>query len=90
MAVTVLVPTVLLARARGRRTLESTGATLDDLLNELAKEYADLVAVIRKNGALSRFVNVYVNGEDVRQCGGLGTALSNGDELSILAAVAGG
>ncbi|HUN36801.1 MAG TPA: ubiquitin-like small modifier protein 1 [Trebonia sp.] len=90
MAVTVLVPTVLQQRARGRKSLTSGGSTLDELLDQLARDYADLVAVIRKDGALCRFVNVYRNGEDVRQQEGLRTVLSDGDEIQILPAVAGG
>jgi molybdopterin synthase sulfur carrier subunit len=70
--------------------LASGGSTLDELLDDLALDYADFVGVIRKNGALCRFVNVYRNGEDVKLGDGLGTVLSDGDEIQILPAVAGG
>jgi molybdopterin synthase sulfur carrier subunit len=90
MAVTVLVPTVLRQRARGHKRLASRGVTLDELLDDLARDYADFVAVIRKDGALCRFVNVYRNGEDVRHQGGLRTALADGDEIQVMPAIAGG
>lgn len=90
MAVTIMVPTVLLSYTRGRRTLECAGATVDELLNELAKDHAGLVATIRSNGTLCRFMNIYLNGKDVRYRDGLSTPLTHGDELRVLPAVAGG
>jgi molybdopterin synthase sulfur carrier subunit len=90
MAVTVLVPTALQERTRGQGSLTSAGATLDELLDHLARDYGDLVAVIRKDGVLRRFVNVYRNGEDVRRQHGLRTPLADGDEIQILPAMAGG
>jgi sulfur-carrier protein len=90
MAVTVLVPAALQQRAGGRKKLMSGGSTLDEILDDLARDYADLVSVIRRDGALCRFVNVYHNGEDIRSRDGLKTALSDGDEIQILPAIAGG
>jgi molybdopterin converting factor small subunit len=90
MAVTVLIPAALRSRAHGHTTLASEGSTLDEVLNELARDYAELVAVIRKEGALCGFVNVYHNDTNVRYGKGLGTVLADGDVIRVLPAVAGG
>jgi molybdopterin synthase sulfur carrier subunit len=86
----VRVPGVLLSRTRGQRVVESSGDTLDALFNRLSLEYSGLVDMVRRDGVLTRFVNVYVNGDDVRHLAGLETALAHGDEVMIMPAVAGG
>jgi molybdopterin synthase sulfur carrier subunit len=88
--VTLRVPTVLLGRTGGRRILEGSGRTLDLLLDDLSAENATLVDFIRPNGALTRFINIYVNGHEVRELIGLQTVLTPGDEVLVIPAVAGG
>ncbi len=71
--------------------MEAEGETLRDLLGNLEQRYPGITAnVVTEDGALQRFVNVYVNNEDVRYLGSLETAVGESDTVSILPAVAGG
>lgn len=91
MAVTVRIPTVLRKHTGGEKAVEGEGATIKELLADLATRHQGLTdAVTADDGQLAKFVNVYLNDEDVRFLDGADTALSDGDELSILPAVAGG
>lgn len=90
MSVTVSVPTILRPVTKGEKSVAATGTTLAELITDLDSRYAGLGDRLVKDGALHRFVNVYVNDEDVRFTGGLQTALSDGDQVTILPAVAGG
>ncbi len=91
MAVTVRIPTVLRKHTGGEKAVEGEGATIKELLADLATRHGGLTdAVTADDGQLARFVNVYLNDEDVRFLDGADTALKDGDELSILPAVAGG
>jgi len=75
----------------GTVQLEPAGCTLADVLDALADAHPALVRRIRdEQGAVRRYVNVYVNGDDVRTSGGLATPVTAGDELLVLASVAGG
>ena len=74
----------------GEDELEVDGATVGEALDAVFDAYADLRERITEDGTLRRFVNVYVSGEDIRFQDGLDTALSDGDEVTILPAVAGG
>ena len=90
MAVTVKIPTQLRATTGGQADLSADGATVGEVLEAVFAEHSDLRDRITENGELRRFVNVYVGGEDIRFGDGLGTSVSDGAEVTILPAVAGG
>jgi molybdopterin synthase sulfur carrier subunit len=91
MAVTVKLPTILRKHAGGEAKVGADGATLRDVLDDLEAKYPGITKnVIADDGGLHRFINVYVNDEDVRYLGSLETELKDGDTISILPAVAGG
>ena len=93
MAVQVVLPGVLADLAGGSRHLEVDpgGGTLADLLDTLAAVHPALARRIRdESGALRRFVNVYVDGDDVRFAGGLCTPVPDGAVVQVLPSVAGG
>ena len=91
MAVRVKVPTLFRRHTRGEAVVEGDGSTLREVLKDLDTRYPGLApSVITGEGDLHRFVNVYVNDEDVRFLGALETDVKEGDVVSILPAVAGG
>ena len=91
MAIEVRIPTILRSYTGGLKAVEGSGDTLADLLTDLDTRYPGLRArLITGEGALHRFVNIYVNDEDVRFQGALDAKLSDGDTVTILPAVAGG
>ena len=92
MAVTVKIPTQLRAAAGGAAEAEVEGAdTVAEVLDGLFDRYGELRERISdEDGGLRRFVNVYVGGEDIRFLEGLDTPVSDGGEITILPAVAGG
>jgi molybdopterin synthase sulfur carrier subunit len=93
VSVQVLLPGVLAALAGDEKhvTVEPAGDTLADLLDALAAEHPMLARRIRdETGQVRRFVNVYVDGDDVRFEGGLETKVRDGAEVQVLPSVAGG
>ena len=90
MAIEVQIPTILRTYTDGEKTVGAEGATLSDLLADLDVKYPGLRDRVVDDAGLRRFVNVYLNDEDVRFLDGLQTALSDGDSVTILPAVAGG
>jgi molybdopterin synthase sulfur carrier subunit len=89
--VQVNLPTVLRAHAGGAKTVSVEGSTVGEVLVALAGEYPGLSGqVIDEQGSLHKFVNVYVNDDDVRYLSALATPVKDTDEISILPAVAGG
>jgi MoaD family protein len=90
MAVTVKIPTQLRAATDGQSELEVAGTTVGEVLDAVFEAHGTLRERITQDGDLRRFVNVYVSGEDIRFQQGLETAISEGDEVTILPAVAGG
>jgi molybdopterin synthase sulfur carrier subunit len=90
MAVTVKIPTQLRAATGGSPELEAEGDTVGAVLEAIFSEHGDLRERITQQGELRRFVNVYVGGEDIRFGDGMETAVSDGAEITILPAVAGG
>ena len=87
----VKLPTILRPHAGGERDVDASGTTLREILGDLENRYPGITAmVLTDDGALHRFVNVYVNDEDVRYLGSLETEVAEGDTVSILPAVAGG
>jgi MoaD family protein len=91
MAVTVKLPTQLRDAAGGAVSAQVEGGTVGEALEALYSEHGELRERISdEGGGLRRFVNVYLKGEDIRFLDGLETAVSDGDEVTILPAVAGG
>ncbi len=91
MAVTVRLPAVLRPHANGQSTVDVEAATVLEVMDNLIQQYPGLKTnLLNDDGSLHRFVNVYVNDEDVRYLEQLATPVAAGDELSILPAVAGG
>lgn len=91
MPVVVRIPTVLRPAADGQRAVEVDGHTVGDVLGRLAEAHPGVrEQVFTGDGALHRFLNVYVNDDDVRYTGGLATVVRPGDEVTLLPAVAGG
>ena len=91
MAIEVRIPTILRSHTGGAKSVEGAGDTLADLLADLDSRYAGLRGrLITDQGTLHRFVNVYINDEDVRFLGALDAKLNDGDSVTILPAVAGG
>ena len=91
MSVEVRLPTVLRPAAGGSTTVTASGTTIGEVLRDLVGRYPGMAGqVLTEDGSLHRFVNVYVNDDDVRYLQQLDTAVSDGDEVSILPAVAGG
>lgn len=90
MAIEVRIPTILRTYTDGQKAVEGSGATLDELFTDLDARHAGLRDRVVDNGELRRFVNVYLNDEDVRFLDGISTKLTDGDNVTILPAVAGG
>ena len=91
MAIEVKIPTILRTYTGGAKSVEASGGTLAELIDDLDTANPGLKGrLITDNGDLHRFVNVYVNDEDVRFTGSLQTSLKDGDAVTILPAVAGG
>ena len=90
MAIEVRIPTILRTYTGGAKSVEGTGATLADLLSDLDARHSGLRDRLIEGAALRRFVNVYLNDEDVRFLGGLETPVKDGDTVTVLPAVAGG
>jgi len=91
MPVEVRLPTVLRSHAGGQSVVRVDGSTIGDVLRTLVAEYPGMAGqVLTEDGTLHRFVNVYVNDDDVRYLDKLDTKVSDGDSVSILPAVAGG
>jgi molybdopterin synthase sulfur carrier subunit len=91
MAIEARIPTILRNYTGGEKSVEGSGQTLGELFVDLDSRHEGLRArLVSDDGSLQRFVNVYLNDEDVRFLGGAETPLSDGDVITILPAVAGG
>jgi sulfur-carrier protein len=88
---TVRIPPVLRPSVGGARQVEASGQTLDDVLADLFSRYPSLQEqILAPEGGLSRFVNAFVNDQDVRYLNGLQTPVGGGDTVVLLPAMAGG
>lgn len=88
---TVRIPKVLQAHTGGQAEVEASGANVGEVLRALTAEHPGTAAqLFGEDGDLNRYVNVYLNDEDVRVLDGLGTAVKDGDTVVILPAMAGG
>ncbi len=90
MAIEVRIPTILRTYTDGERAVQSEGATVAELVENLEAAHTGIKERLVEDGSVRRFVNVYVNDEDIRFTGGLETAVTDGDTVVILPAVAGG
>ena len=90
MAIEVRIPTILRTYTDGAKSVTGSGDTLASLIDDLEANHPGIKDRLIDGSDLRRFVNVYVNDEDVRFTGGLGTSLSDGDQVTVLPAVAGG
>ncbi|TQN30817.1 molybdopterin synthase subunit MoaD [Haloactinospora alba] len=90
MATEVRIPTILRNLTDGAKAVEGEGATLGELITDLDKRHPGIAERLVEEGKLRRFINVYLNDEDVRFIDGLESAVSDGDTVTILPAVAGG
>ena len=91
MSVEVKIPTVLRKHTNGEATVDATGGTIRELIEDIASKYPEFrEKVVTDTGDLHRFINVYANDEDVRYLKGMDTAVADGDTVAILPAVAGG
>jgi molybdopterin converting factor small subunit len=90
MPVEVRIPTILRSYTGGEKAVGANGGSLSALIDDLEANHPGLKERLIENGDLRRFVNVYVNDEDVRFLGGLDAPVSEGDQVVVLPAVAGG
>jgi molybdopterin synthase sulfur carrier subunit len=90
MAVKVRIPTPLQRLTQGKEEVEGTVGTIMSLVNDLDQKYPGLAERVAENGKIRRFVNIYVNDEDIRFLHAEETPVKDGDEVSIVPAIAGG
>ncbi|KAF4406980.1 MULTISPECIES: MoaD/ThiS family protein [Streptomyces] len=90
MSIQVRIPTILRTYTDGQKAVEGTGGTIEELITDLEARHTGISERLVDGGELRRFVNVYLNDEDVRFIDGIKTKLSDGDTVTILPAVAGG
>ena len=90
MSIEVRIPTILRPFTKDQKSVTASGATLQEVVEDLERNYPGIGPRLLENGGLRRFINVYINDEDVRYIGGLNSPIKVGDSVTILPAVAGG
>ena len=90
MSVLVRIPTPLRTVTKGAAEVQAAGATVGDVIDDLERQFPGMRDRLLEGGAVRRFINLYVNEEDIRFLEGAQTALKTGDQLSIVPAIAGG
>ncbi|MCS7224356.1 MAG: MoaD/ThiS family protein [Armatimonadetes bacterium] len=91
MAVKVRIPTPLLNLTGGASEVEAQGSSVREVLEDLERRYSGIIErLCEENGQVRRFVNIFVNEEDIRFLKGLDTEVKDGDEVSVIPAIAGG
>lgn len=91
MAVTVRIPTPLQGLTKNQGEVEAKGNTIKELVDDLERQFPGIKErICDEAGAIRRFVNIYLNDEDIRFLDGDGTAVKAGDDVSIIPAIAGG
>jgi sulfur-carrier protein len=90
MSIDIRIPTILRPYTKDQKSVQAEGANLGALIADLDANYPGIGERLLENGALRRFINVYVNDEDVRFLGSLDAHVKDGDSVTILPAVAGG
>lgn len=90
MSVTVRIPTVLRKLTGGHDEVPASGATVGEVFSQVGSEHAEFLDRITEGGEVRPFLNVFVNGDDIRFAQGLQTPVRDGDEVSIIPSIAGG
>ena len=90
MSIDIRIPTILRPYTKDQKSVQAEGAHLGALIADLDANYPGIGERLLENGALRRFINVYINDEDVRFLGSLDAQVKDGDSVTILPAVAGG
>jgi molybdopterin converting factor small subunit len=90
MTIDVRIPTILRPYTKDQKVVSAQGSTLSQVISDLESNYRGLSDRLLENGELRKFINIYINDEDVRFSGGLNSATKDGDSVTILPAVAGG
>jgi molybdopterin converting factor small subunit len=90
MSVAVSIPTILRTFTDNARSVQSDGSTLAEVIADLDVQFPGIGARLIEDGKLRRFVNIYINDEDVRFLGSLDAPIADGDNVTVLPAVAGG
>ena len=90
MSIEVRIPTILRPFTKDQKVVAASGASLNALITDLDSQFPGIGERLLENGSLRRFINIYVNDEDVRFLGSLDTQIKDGDSVTILPAVAGG
>jgi MoaD family protein len=90
MAIEVRIPTILRTYTGGERVVDGAGSTVTEVIDQLEADHTGIKERLIENGEARRFVNIYVNDEDIRFTGNLQTPVADGDTVVILPAVAGG
>jgi molybdopterin synthase sulfur carrier subunit len=90
MSIRIHIPTPMRPHTDNQAVVEAAGGTVKALLDNLGQKYPAISGRLFENGQVRRFINLYLNDEDVRYLDNLDTAVKDGDELSIIPAVAGG
>jgi len=90
MPIKVQIPAPMRQHTDGQATVEATGATVQQVLDSVCAKHGGITGRLFENGQLRRFVNIYLNDEDIRYLDNLDSATKDGDEVSIIPAVAGG
>jgi sulfur-carrier protein len=90
MSIKVHIPTPMRPHTDNQAVVEAAGSTVRTLLDNLGQKYPAISGRLFENGQVRRFINLYLNDEDIRYLDNLDTAVKDGDELSIIPAVAGG
>jgi molybdopterin converting factor small subunit len=90
MSIDIRIPTILRPYTKDQKSVQAEGANLGALIADLDANYPGIGERLLEHGALRRFINVYINDEDVRFLGSLDAQVKDGDSVTILPAVAGG
>ena len=90
MSIEVRIPTILRPFTGEQKSVAATGSMLAEVITNLDSQYPGIEGRLLENGLLRRFINIYINDEDVRFMGGLEAPTKSGDSITILPAVAGG
>ena len=90
MSVQVHIPTPMRQHTAGQATVQASGGTVKAVLSDVGQKFPGITDRLFDNGQVRRFVNVYLNDEDVRYLDNLATPVKDGDEVAIIPAVAGG
>ena len=90
MSIDIRIPTILRPYTKDQKSVQAEGANLGSLIADLDANYPGIGERLLENGALRRFINIYINDEDVRFLGSLDAQVKDGDSVTFLPAVAGG